>query len=123
MTLEQVEAAGAKVWLDESLSVRFLGPDSVKAALRSDPAIKLALRKELMIREWCQLCRRFKSQSADLKTYWEDLESLPRKLALGKDPDQTRTLVQMLLDITRPDWYPRSGKELVETITRIFETK
>ena len=122
MTLEQVEAAGAKVWLDEALVVRFAGPDSVKDVLRSDPAIKTELRKDLMVREFCQICRRWKSRSHDLKVFWGDLESLPRKVALGMPADRARDLVVMLLGIVRSDWEPKTGKELEKMAAQIFQT-
>jgi hypothetical protein len=123
VTVEQVEAAGAKVWLDEALRVRFEGPDAVKDHIRSDPNIKIELRKDLMIREYCQLCRRFKVRSRDMKTFWEDLEALPRKVALGFSPERAKELATMLLGITRPDWDPLTGKDLTNAIHRIFETK
>jgi len=123
VTVEQVEAAGAKVWLDEALRVRFEGPDAVKDHIRSDPNIKIELRKDLMIREYCQLCRRFKVRSRDMKTFWEDLECLPRKVALGFNPERAKELAIMLLGITRPDWDPLTGKDLTDAIHRIFETK
>ena len=127
MTLEQVEAAGAKVWLDGSLVVKFAGPESVKAQLRADPNIKIELRKDLMIREFCQLCWQFGSQSHRLKIYWEDLESLPRKMALELKLklklERDKELAELLIGITWRDWEPIQGEALVATINRIFDTK
>jgi len=58
-----------------------------------------------------------------MKTFWEDLEALPRKVALGFSPERAKELATMLLGITRPDWDPLTGKDLTNAIHRIFETK
>jgi hypothetical protein len=123
MTVEQIEAAGAKVWLDQDLVVRFAGPDAIKSALRADPAIKVAIREELMVREFCQICRRLKSRSRDLKVYWSDLEALPRKLALGLNPKRAKELATMLLGIVRQDWEVKSGRELEKLVHEVFQIK
>lgn len=122
MTLVEVEAAGGEVWLDEGLVLRFNGPEALRDQLRADPAIKPALRKEALYREWVNECRRLGALSPN-RQLWSDLESLPRKMELGMAKDRAARAAFTILNVVRAEYRMLTGKDLIDCVNRIYPTK